>query len=281
MAPALLALVAALGWGTGDFLAGHTSRSVSASVVLATSQGVGVVLTAAVVALASPGLPPTDLVVFAILSGVFLAIGLGSLYEGLRVGNMSVIAPISATAVVVPVVYGLLSGESVSPIQTAAILLALIGIVLASAERTAGHSVRLTAGIGFALLAAAAGGANLVFLNDASQHGVLWTLLLQRLTIVVLAGAVAALARTRPALPRSSFKPVAVIGTLDVIATGCFAAATTLGQLSLIAMIGGMYPVFTVLLAQALLHERLARLQLVGAAAALAAAAILVGSQRT
>ncbi len=51
--------------------------------------------------------------------------------------------------------------------------------------------------------------------------------------------------------------------------------ATTQGYLSLVAVLGSVYPVVTVLLAFVVLHERIARHQLAGVVAALAGVALI------
>ena len=51
------------------------------------------------------------------------------------------------------------------------------------------------------------------------------------------------------------------IGVLDVAGTASFAAATTQGRLSIVSVLGALYPIATVVLAYYLLHERLSRFQ--------------------
>ena len=63
---------------------------------------------------------------------------------------------------------------------------------------------------------------------------------------------------------------LAVIGLLDTGANTAFAIATTGGLLSLVAVLGGLFPVVTVALAYFLLHERLAPVQRAGVLLALA-----------
>jgi drug/metabolite transporter (DMT)-like permease len=75
-----------------------------------------------------------------------------------------------------------------------------------------------------------------------------------------------------PAGTRRDLKVIAGlagIGLLDTAANTAFALATTNGLLSLVAVLGGLFPVVTVALAYFLLHERLARPQRIGVVLAL------------
>jgi len=75
---------------------------------------------------------------------------------------------------------------------------------------------------------------------------------------------------TRAALPF-----IIAVGLLDTGANGLFALATTQGYLSLVAVLGSVYPVVTVMLAFVTLHERLAKHQLAGVVAALAGVTLI------
>ena len=70
---------------------------------------------------------------------------------------------------------------------------------------------------------------------------------------------------------------IALIGVVDLLATGLFTAAVADGDLSLVAVVGALYPVVTVVLAFTMLGESLARHQLIGAAAALFGVAAIAG----
>ena len=63
---------------------------------------------------------------------------------------------------------------------------------------------------------------------------------------------------------------LALIGVLDVGANAFFALGTDTGLLSVVSDLASLYPVATVVLARALLHERLVPLQTAGVAVALA-----------
>jgi drug/metabolite transporter (DMT)-like permease len=76
----------------------------------------------------------------------------------------------------------------------------------------------------------------------------------------------------RPALPRdgASIAALGVIGMLDLGANGLYALATREGLLSVVSVLGSLYPAVTVVLARAVLGERVTRLQEVGVVLALA-----------
>jgi drug/metabolite transporter (DMT)-like permease len=63
---------------------------------------------------------------------------------------------------------------------------------------------------------------------------------------------------------------VAAIGLCDVAANTPFALASGRGLLSLVSVLGSLYPVMTLILAHVLLGERLTRTQIWGVGIALA-----------
>jgi drug/metabolite transporter (DMT)-like permease len=64
-------------------------------------------------------------------------------------------------------------------------------------------------------------------------------------------------------------------GVLDNVANLLFVLAAARGLLSLVSVLGSLYPVVTVVLARVVLDERLARWQLVGVAGALCGVALI------
>ena len=70
-----------------------------------------------------------------------------------------------------------------------------------------------------------------------------------------------------------------IAGTLEAVANGLFVVASRVGLLSLVGVVGALYPASTVVLAQKLLGERMARHQKVGLVlAALAVVAVGLAS---
>ncbi len=196
----LLALTASLSWGVGDFLAGLRAKRLPVVTVLVVSQAAGVTSIAVVVAARGAGPPEARYLGYAALAGIAGAIGLAALYRGLAVGPMSVVAPISATAAVVPVLFGVLTGERPSPLQGAGIALAVVGVALASRSGGVDGSRATAEGVGLALVAAAAFGVLLVALGEASEGDALWGTLSMRTTSFTLLVVTALLLRPSFAL---------------------------------------------------------------------------------
>jgi drug/metabolite transporter (DMT)-like permease len=270
------ALGAAVAWGAADYLGGLKSRVVATTVVVLVGQFTGLLLVAAVVAVQGDGPPEARYVAYAVLAGLAGAVGIGALYRGLAAGSMSIIAPITATGAVIPVVAGVATGERPTQLQGAGLALALGGVVLAARQKT-GEELRgqVAAGVGFALLAAVGIGCFLLALDGASEGGVPWALLIQRSVCVALVLAVAAFVRPSFRVGRANVAPLVAIGALDMSANALFALASTHGLVSVVSVLASLYPVTTVLLARMLLGERIARPQQVGVVAALAGVVLI------
>jgi drug/metabolite transporter (DMT)-like permease len=272
----LLALTASLSWGVGDFLAGLRARRLPVLTVLVVSQAAGLSTIALVVAVRSEGPPEARYLGYAALAGIAGAIGLAALYRGLAVGSMSVVAPVSATAAVVPVLFGVAGGERPSAAQNVGIAVAVAGVVLASRARAGdGRGRALAEGTGLALLAALAFGLLLVALGEASEGDPYWGTLAMRATSFSLLVLAAAVLRPSLAAARGDLPVLLLVGVLDTAGNVLFAVATTKSLLSLVAVLGQLYPVVTVLLARILLGERLTRGQAVGVVGAFAGVALI------
>ena len=271
-----LALAASLSWGIADFVAGLRSRRLPLLTVLVVVQSAGLLSIGAVVALRGEAPPGVTHALYAALAGVAGAIGLAALYRGLAVGAMSVVAPIAATGAIVPVVAGIATGDRLSAAQALGVVLALAGVVLAAREpgRSATGSA-VAAGVVPALVAALAFGLLLVALDAGAEADPLWATLILRATSWTLIGAAALAVRPALAVARPDVAALALVGVLDTGANALFAAASTRGLLSVVSVLGQLYPIATVLLARIFLHERLARPQQVGVAGAFAGVALL------
>ncbi len=273
----LLGLSASLLWGVSDFLGGLRSRGFPLLAVLAVAFPAGAIVIGGVVAVRGDAPPGALPLVYAALAGLGGVAGIAALYRGLAIGSMGVVAPITATAPLIPLVVGLLRGERPGAVRLAGIAIALIGIVLASREprSVTETKARVATGAGLALVAGACFGGTLVAIDSASAADPYWATLVLRLTGCVVVAA--ALVATRPPLAplAESLTKFAPIGVLDATATMLFAVATTRGLVSVVSVLASLYPLVVVLLARAFLGERLARTQRLGALAALGGVAMI------
>ena len=275
-----LALLASACWGVADFVAGLKSRRLAALVVLLVQQAAGLVIVAVAVAAVGEGLPGGRAILLSVGAGVAGAVALGAFYRALAVGTMSVVAPISASGVTLPVAFGLATGDELGALVALGLVLTVVGVVLASREvhedAAAAHGSR--AAIGLALVAAAGFGAFFTLSDGAADESVLWLLVISRTTAVVLLVAALAAVRERPVPPsRADLPALALVGVLDLAATGLYALANTEGLLSVVSVVGSLYPVATVLLAWIVLRERLRGGQLAGVVIAFCGVAAVVG----
>jgi drug/metabolite transporter (DMT)-like permease len=184
-------------------------------------------------------------------------------------GTVSVVAPIASLGVVVPVVVGLIGGESPGALQLFGLLPAMAGVVILSYEESPEHAAVARRSIILAIVAGLGFGVFFTGLDIAATDHPGWAILAVRVGGV--ATVLAALAVSRPRLDGvpGALPVLVVIGVFDVLANALFAIASTKGVLPVVAVGGSMYPAFTVALAHGVLGERLARVQWAGVILAL------------
>jgi len=276
----LLALAASACWGTADFTSGLKARTIALPLVLSVSQGIGLVLALVIVLGGGRAIPAAGPVAASLGAGVCVIVGLGCFYRALATGTMSIVAPIAATGVVIPVLVGVLGGDGLAAVQVAGMATAVAGVVLASRQPGEGAlAAELRAhreAVGLALLAAVAFGLYFLLAHIGARGGVAWLLLLSHVTS--LGGVFVLIAIARPAMPSRFGRDLGVLalaGTLDFSATALYGIANHAGKLSIVAVAGSLYPVATVLLARFILAERIVALQAAGVCLALAGVALI------
>lgn len=274
--PAFLALLSSLIWGTSDFLGGTATRRIPGPVVVGLSQLVALLALAPIAVLV--GGDGTSYVVPGIAAGMVGCVSLAAFYRALATGTMGVVAPIASLGVVVPVVVGLARGEAPGTLQVVGIAAAVVGVVLASGPELSG-----AAGARPLLLSAMSAlgfGTALVLVAQGSRGGgvgrVLLVLTVMRMSSVLLLTVLLVLTRSwRLPVSGRDLPVLAAIGLGDVLANAAYGVASQGGLLSVVAVLGSVYPVMTVLLARQLLHERLRPIQLAGVGTALAGVVLL------
>lgn len=274
MIAALCALGASIAWGVGDFLGGLKSRAVPLLLVLMLSQVSGFVGIGIVAALA--GNPPPDAsILWASVAAVFGTLGLAAFYRGMAVGSMSVVAPIAAVAAVVPVTFGIATGDDVSALQVVGFALALVGVALASLERDHMGAARVASGVPWAIVAVVGFGGYYVPMHEASEQDFLWAAFVFRGSVAAFALAAWVVLRPPLAHARGHLAAIALIGLADTAGNTLFAAAANQGEVSIVSVLATLYPVTTILLAAIVLDERVRRTQRFGIVAALAGVVLI------
>jgi drug/metabolite transporter (DMT)-like permease len=275
--PIVLALASSLVWGVADFLGGFNTRRAALTAVTVLSQAAGFV--ALLVWLAARGFHLGGAsFAFGVLAGIGGAIGLSAFYKALAVGTMSIVSPVTACGAVVPFGLALARGERPSVWALAGAVVALVGAVIASASegRASGDRRR---GALLAVVAAISIGLFVYFLGLGGKHGdpfaALFGARVGSLSLLV-AGALALRAPLAP--PRALFWPIALVGLLDSGANALFVFASRGGYLSVVSVLGSLYPIVTLLAAHVFLHERITPLQRGGVLFALVGVCVVAGA---
>lgn len=275
----VFALLSSALWGTADFFGGVFTKRMHAVVVVLVSQAIALLVIIPTAYLAGAFDDPTGYFWWAVLCGVVGPIGLVSFYMALSIGTMGVVSPIASTGIVIPVIWGLVDGDRPSTLQIVGILLAFAGVLSASGPDVHGddHHARAAhvRSIGLALLAALGFGMAFVCLDAGGAYSVGMTIVVQRSTSVLLLVIPVIVFTRMRGLRRKDVLGLAGVGLGDAGANGAFALSSTMGLLSVTAVLASLYPVATLVLARFLLHERLTRLQGYGVTLALAGVVLL------
>jgi uncharacterized membrane protein len=129
------------------------------------------------------------------------------------------------------------------------------------------------------MIAGAGFGMFFIGIGEASRAAGLWPLVGARIASISIVGLACLVTRKRFRVASGTMGLVAIAGVLDLSANALYELAATRGLLSVVAVLGSLYPVSTVILAMVVLRERLNRTQVMGVAlAATAVAFIAVGS---
>lgn len=267
-------LLSALAWGAGDFSGGLASKRAHVYTVVLVAEFVGALLLALLALLFREPVPGLTHLLWAGAGGVAGVVGLLALYMGLSAGHMGIVAPLSAViAGVVPITAGILTDGWPAPAQIAGFLAALVAVWLLAGS--AGRTITRRE-LGFAALAGVGFGFYFVLIDQATAAGgVFWNLTFAR-TLGGLLLIVVVLATHKPLLPSRDVLPLNMLaGVLDATGNLFFGLATLSGRLDVAAVLSSLYPGTTVLLAWALLGQKLNRPQAIGVAAALVAIVLI------
>jgi drug/metabolite transporter (DMT)-like permease len=276
LTPLFLALGASLAWGVADFIGPWKGRTLGALRVMLWAQVAGLVALGLLVGVrAHP--PHSWTVLLAVPAALSGTLGLYAYYRGMAIGAMAVVAPIAGASAIVPVVFGIATGDRPSTTQVAGIACAIVGVALASQEQQREGGRRIADGVGLALLAAIGFGLYFPPMHAAGNADPWWSSLVFRTTATALV--LAAVSVRRPAVRLGGWPLLVVLGVGcgDAIGNLLFAASSRHGLVSLTSVLASLYPIVTVGLAAVILKERVGRVQGTGVVLTLAGVALIAG----
>jgi drug/metabolite transporter (DMT)-like permease len=267
-------LAAAAAWGAADFSGGLATRRTSALTVVLVSQVVGGLGLAGLALILGAPLPSTANLALAGAAGLAGACGLLALYRGLARGPMGLVAPVAAVvSAVLPILAAALLEGAPSRTQAAGFAMGLAAVWALS--RSGGTAGLGTASMGLPVAAGMCFGIFLILIDRVSTEAGLWPLAAARAASVALLLGVAVTRRGPRGRVRGNLTAIVLAGIGDTAGNALFALAARHGRLDIATVLSGLYPGATVLLARAVLQERLRPSQWAGVLAALAATALL------
>jgi drug/metabolite transporter (DMT)-like permease len=220
-------------------------------------------------------LPGQETALLAVLAGVFSVAGILGLYTGLAVGRMGVVAPVTGViAASLPVIVGIVSDGLPSTPVLVGIVAALVAVVLVSRTtdpegRPSGIEYGIFGGVGLGLFN--------VVVGAFPENQVVWPLVLIKLGALVPIALLVSIGRRPWRVPRPIVPAVIAIAFLDLAGNGLYILATQAGRLDVAATLSSLYPVTTIILAVAILREKVSPSHLAGIILAAVAIVLIAG----
>jgi drug/metabolite transporter (DMT)-like permease len=297
-------LGAAALWAAATLCSSRSSRMLGSRVVLAWIMIVGVAV-GLPVAIASPGPATVAPSTFALLllAGACYVAGLQLTYAALRVGKVSIVAPIVSTEGAVAALVSVALGDPIGFIAGLMLVAIAVGVVLSSLERTkpdvAAGDFDLTADAidapltavppdadtpvharrtaAYSVMAALLFGVGIVAAGrSALLVPVAWVALSARL-VGIVGVVIPLLIQHRLRLSRAALPLVVVAGTGEVVGS-MLSAWGSRESIAISAVMGSQFAALAAVAAFVLFGERLGRVQLLGVVLIVVGVTILAGA---
>ena len=285
MLTVLVGLAAALVYGSADFFGGLSAKRLPPVRVTLLTSIVGLLVMLALSPIVGGRWSPEGML-WGALSGVSGSIAILLLYAALAIGPMSILSPLTAViSAIVPMTWGLLGGDQLPALGFVALFVALVAVMLVGFVPERGAVRPKLRGLLYATASGVLIGVFFVLIDRTPADSGLSPLVANRVVAVAIlgstVGALALLARQRGSAPVAAavWRPtiwfILACGVLDAGANALTLVALRIGELSVASVLVAMYPAGTIILAAIVLRERIAPVQWVGLALALAAAGML------
>lgn len=254
---------AAGSWASGDFSGGIASKQYNPYSVVIISQIFGMFFLLFLIFFSAEDIMNLEQILIGLGGGIFLSIGLVSLYGGLAQERMGIVAPISAIiSVLFPATVGiLLEGiPSLTQIMGGILALSSVWFVTKSNKKETfmiqDLKLPIMAGLGFGIFK--------IFIASISSNSIYGPLLFTRIAsfcvLLLFVGIKGQI--DKPKIEHLPF--LALAGILDALGGILFIFAVQFGRLDLAAIFASIHPAFTVLLARIIIKEKVSRQQWFG-----------------
>jgi len=212
-----------------------------------------------------------------VVAGGGNVLGLLLVYGALRIGKVSIVAPITSTEGAIAAVLAVATGEVIGVPSGVMLLVIAGGVALASVAPGDGSGAERRATL-LAISAALSFGAGIYATGRLSEAlPLVWAMVPARvLGVVAIALPLAATRRLR--LTREALPLVVVAGLCELGGVASFAVGAR-DSIAISAVLASQFAALAVLAAYVLFRERISRLQLVGVAAIAVGVAVLTALQ--
>jgi drug/metabolite transporter (DMT)-like permease len=279
----LLGLTAALSWGFADYFAAVASRQTGPFRVVLGFHVVAMVLLGGLLVVTGEGLSDVsgrDLAWFAVV-GVLGGLSYLAFYQALAIGPISIVSPIvSAYAAVTVVCALLIGGETLATGETAAIVVVILGVLLASSDLAQIRTLHRIALLGI-LLALATAVLIGVFVYGvayfSADYGWLVPIFLARgfSTLFLLVVSLRTGDWRFPDRSPRLLGTIALIAVVDTLGYVAFNFGVRHADTTVVATAAAPYAVVPIVAGVALLHERPRATQWTGIALVIAGLVLL------
>jgi drug/metabolite transporter (DMT)-like permease len=272
LAPIGFSLSTTAAWGTADFLGGYASRRINPCVFATIVDSVALVFMILAAAVVRAPMLLNHALIWSLIAGTSGGLALAIFYGSLSRGKMGLAAPLAGVlSAAIPAVVTIFRQGSPGALRLIGFAFATLGVWLISrsSDQTERRILILAAlaGCGFAGYALA--------IKQAGAGSPMWIEVNSRAAALFVTAAIAACSRKLHDFRQSTSLSGMVVGLVDALGSVAFVRATQLGRLDTVVVLSSLHPAVTVLLALAILKEKLTPTKTLGVCAALVAVPLI------
>jgi len=267
-------LTTSAAWGASNFLGGYSSRRANPFLLSTISHFAGLVCLFFIATGSRAPMPSKYALGWSLVAGIAGGLALAILYGALSSGRMGLVSPVAAVlSVSIPALLTLAREGSPGVLRLLGFVFAVLGVSLIG--RTKDRTDRKA--LGMAILAGCGFAAYALSIKHAGAGSAMWIEVHSRLAALFVTAAITVgFRKVRDFHPRAGLW-AATAGLLDVSGSVAFVRASQLGRLDTVVVLSSLYPAVTVLLAIALLRERVTSWKAVGVCLCIISVPLIVG----